>query len=236
MWCLGEFVNIVLYPNALVLSCFQQSKKNALKINPKAWEVQNLDSLQIEHGIIFNPTVVTEIILEFFKKNKLKNCFVSFALSDTMIWESCCWILQEKPTSDHLPYEAKTLVWNYMQLWSNEHSNKKLFYVFGLTREVLFQYQLLALKVPFNCNTITSKNRALLHAISALNQLKISPDIFSGTLEQISDYCLAAFDLCDYKNIFMDGSDDFYTFLQEEKESMLISLGLFLLGKNYELR
>jgi hypothetical protein len=230
----GEFITIVLYPNELVVSWFQQSK-NSLKIIPKAWEVSNLDSLQIERGIIFNPTVVAEFITQFFKKNNLKKCFVSVGLADTLLWEHCCWIIQERPTIDHLPYEARTLVWNYAQLWSDENSYKKLFYLFGLPREILFQYQLLSLRVPFHCCTITAKNRALLYAISAIYRVNIAPDFFSGNLEHLSNYCLELFDRLGYEKIF-EKSDIFYQFLQEHKESMIASLGLFLLGKNYELQ
>lgn len=233
MWNQEEFVTLMIQPNVLLLSCFQQSKKDPTKVVHKAWEVKNLDCLQIEHGIIFNPTHVTEIIAEFLKKNRLKNCFVSIGLSETMVWERCCWILQEQPTSDHLCHEARTLVWNYTQLSRSESSDKKLFYLFGIAREIVFQYQLLALNVPFNCSTITSKNRALLYALSWFNRLML-PVSFSGTVEQLRDHCLTAFEGYDYKKI-VEGSDNFYEFLNEEKEAAIASLGLLLLGKNYEL-
>jgi hypothetical protein len=234
VWHQPEFVNVVIKPNSLVLIWFKHSKKKPYIVIPQAWSMKLLDSFQIKNSIIFNPTYLAEVIEEFFSSHGLKNVFVSIALADNLIWERCCWISQEQPTTDHLDHSARTLVWNYAHLMTDLEQKKHCFYLFGIAREVLFQYQLLALKVPFNCCTITSKNRSLLYVASLLNQPPTSHTGYDD-VTMVTDHCMKFIDTYGSEKLF-DASKSFYDFFQNEKEAVITSLGLFLLGSHHELR
>lgn len=201
---------------------------------PQAWSITPLDAFQVNHTVIFNPTFISQVVTDFLKKNGILNAFVSIGLSEAMIWEHCCWTEKEQPMEHALAHQGRPLIWNYVYVSSNEDKSQHLFYLFGLSREVLFQYQLLALTIPFNCRTITSKNRALLHATNENIPLLYTNEI-PEQVSLLAKHCLKKIDTFDYKDLF-EASEQFYEFLIEEKEAVFASLGLFLLGKSYELQ
>jgi hypothetical protein len=206
---------------------FEQSPKKLLI--PRAWAVKPLDAMQAEGPVIFNLTFFVQAISEFLQAHNLKNAFMSIGLAEGMLWEQLRWVENRNPALQEVVSSQDALVWNYTHVVSNEYADKHPFYMFGVAREILFQYQLLALQVPCNIICITSKKRALLHAI-ALNQISLSPTL-SDELELFSRCCATMLDLFDYEAVF-ENSSHFKTFFEEEKEAVCAALGLFLLGKD----
>lgn len=230
-----EFVTILIQPDSLLLFWFQNSLHKKSLFIPKAWKSKQLDSLQVNQSVIFNPTFLKSVIEDFLIVNNLKNAYIALGLSNTMIWEYCYISFKEQPTSDSFSNALPSLIWNYAHLGKNDFQ-ENFFYLFGITREILFQYQLLALSVPFNCSTITSHNRALLYVMSFFEQPIFKTTGFPNTINQLSDHCMHVFDCFGHEEFFVDTSESFCDFFKKEKEAILASLGLFLLGKQYELQ
>lgn len=201
---------------------------------PKAWRLQQLALNQINQSIIFNLTHLSDIIAEFLQVHKLKNPYVCLAFAQNHIWDDCRWYSIDEPIHNHSI--AKTVVWNYTPVYNNYDEQKHLFYLFGLRREILFQYQLLALKVPFYCCTITAKNRALLYLLNFLNH-PLSVDTLAQitTTQELSEYCSNVCNEYQYHTLF-EPSELFSHLFSQEKELILASLGLLLLGVHHELQ
>lgn len=238
MLCQKEFVTLVIQSNALMLYWLQQPKKNSGMFFPKAWAMHSLDYLQAEKPIIFNLTFFQKVIADFLQKNKIHNAFIAVGVSGTILWEQCSWVkFDEQPSIKNFFSQPNTLIWDYIFLQRNEYSHEQLFYLFGIVREVLFQYQLLALSVPFNCAVITSGNFALLYALSMIAQkpLQSHQGAFDNP-ERITTYCLDFFEQHGYQKLFGDDSVQFYDFYKQQKEAILTAVGLFLLGKNNAFR
>lgn len=227
MWGRSELVTIIIKPTALCIQWFEQSQKK--RIIPRAWLMKPLDTLQVEDAVIFNLTFLVQTIAEFLKEHGLKNAFVNVGLAQGMVDEALWWRSQKDFTVDDIAEQG--LVWNYTHVVSDDDAHKHLFYKFGVAREILFQYQLLALQVPCRILCITSKKRALLHAISSLQQTSLSPTLFSDDLMNFSSCCTTVLDLFGYETIF-EAPPSFKDFFEEEKEVVGAALGLFLLGKD----
>ncbi len=235
MWNQGEYVTLLLQPTSLFLCWFNQSKDKAFVFVPHAWHIEPLDCLQVEQGTIYNPTFLAQIIAQFLATHSIKNPIICIGLNQKMVWERCVWIENEHPTSDEIAHEARSLIWNYTYLGKNQSYQKHLFYLFGIAREILFQYQLLALQVPFTCSTITTATRALMHTTSCVQQL----DHFNFStveLSEITQHCIQFFDAYNAEQLFETSSSKFFELFQKEKSMLLASIGLFLLGKSYELQ
>lgn len=236
MWDTGDGVTLLIGADSLLLFWFSSSKKSLLPAVPRAWDLKFYDSYQGNYSAIFNPTFLALVLTEFLKQHAIKNPFICIGLGDTMIWEQCCWLAKEQPTCHDMKSPLRTLIWNYAHIGSRNDKTEHFFYLFGLTREVLFQYQLLALNIPFSCRTITAKNRALLYVPCTHSQGALSFDtLVSDQIQVVTNHCLAALEGHGYNNFF-EASQPFYDFFVKEKDAVIASLGLFLLGKNYEFQ
>ncbi len=231
MWWRDNYVTIIIGNSSLLIMWLGKASNVFI---PKAWAVKSLGLNQINQSIIFNLTHLSEIISDFLQAHKLKNPYVSLAFAENHIWEDCRWHTADEPPHD--PAIAQKVIWNYAPLYANYQEQKHFFYLFGLRREILFQYQLLALKVPFHCCTITSKNRALLYMLSFLNQPLADQHIKQiKTVQELASYCNT---LCNAygSDALFEPNAHFSQLFSKEKELILASAGLFLLGTHHELQ
>lgn len=174
--------------------------------------------LEIQNGVIFNQTAMKRVFKAFFIENKLHNAFVAFALQGEAVQEE----LISFDTHGEVPFDrakkiAPLKVWNFHFLPSSSPSKQKV-YFFSLAREVILQYQLLALSIPVRCCFISSILRASLELMQSNESSECAT---LGELKQQATNVLKEM------NISMPPMQKSV----EEKQLAALHKGVFLLGK-----
>lgn len=154
------------------------------KKNVIALEVfKNIDTTgAMVNGRLFNISFIEHQIRQFIEKYNCSNNFVSICLSSGALYERLVNIPNANPVPsdfDHL--KIGSLAWDYIYLYPDEQG-QFVFYVAGIRKEILFQYQLLCKKLSLNVVTLTTANQALLtlyHRLhgSAYRQVKLAHDM-----------------------------------------------------------
>ena len=126
---------------------------------------------EIVDGRLFNVSFIQHQLKKMSKQDRLSKPFAAFALSgitqDLVEYVVAC---SEVPSSWEQLKDNRLLhdkVWIAHALGYNHHTHKYYYYIFGLTRELLFQYQLLSYQSNLNCILITTASLSLLHTIFA---------------------------------------------------------------------
>lgn len=121
-----------------------------------------LSRSEVYAGIIFNQTNLKKSIRNFLHKHSLLHAFVALGLQGTLLREEIICIEHNGDVPIDIAKKiAPTRVWNFHFL-PRLHTDKQQLYFFSMAREIIMQYQLLALVTPFNCCLISSSMRALL--------------------------------------------------------------------------
>lgn len=208
-----NLVTVVIERDAISLSLFSDH----CRLQQRAFQKHSLLRSELSEGTIFNPTKLQQLIRVFLQETKAHQNFVAIALQGTALHEEFIACdphhessidLAKKVTSSH--------VWNFNFLPSDHH---KQIYLFSMRREILMQYQLLALLTPFQCCLITSTTRTLMELLQSAHidfAANVS-EIFQVRSKALDAYVPGA--LCLMEN------------MSEEKETIAFHVGLFLLGK-----
>lgn len=126
-----------------------------------------LDDLELEKQIIFNPTQIGKHLHCLLCEQSLCNADIRISMAGPTMFESIA-SDSEVPIEETYGTQLKNMVWQDMPIF--QHSQlKNLTYICGISRELLFQYQLLAIKHKFNITCITTSNIALLSIYHALS-------------------------------------------------------------------
>lgn len=229
MWSSPEIVTVIIKKDRLYCTLLRHSKKDTLAFTLRAYQLYTLDFIFMTHTSLLNTTYLNSCIRDFLHRNALKNAFVLLGFSSDSLYENYYWVDPELAAITTLQQENTSLVWNYCALDHTHDTKDRLVYVYGLSRSLLFQYQLAALTVPFNCIFITSVQRALLQLLWSVRGAKSSTEVVSGQLLDFR-HCLKSFiEFLDYKKN-VNGHD----YSENEIEALCASMGLYLLGENYE--
>jgi len=231
-----HYVTINLSPHRLSCCWFEQTK-NQSSCYLKGYQITELDNLELERLIIFNPSRISTLIQHFVSTHQLKNAFVLFCLSGPSVIGQFISFntatpdpeqfashnknksIQDKPTWDKL-------IWDYVYLYPTDNG-QFMFYAAGIKRELIFQYQLLALRNNLNLITITPAAIALLglykHSKGSQfrhSQLGIELAQYNNRIEQL-------FDSVSLNTLIKENPDiNIHT---KDIQCILPSLGLFLM-------
>jgi hypothetical protein len=108
------------------------------------------------------------ILRTFLQENKVQNAFVALGLQGGVLQEQ---LISFEKNGDAPIDVAKKIapskVWNFYFLPRQLHDQQQV-YFFSMAREIIMQYQLLALSTPFNCCLISSTLRALLEVTQSV--------------------------------------------------------------------
>lgn len=238
MWPMPPFnphyVTISFSPHHISCYWFQQDSKNAIL---KSYQTTALENLELERLIVFNPSHISQIIHSFLEKHQLANAFALFCLSGPSVKEQ--FITLETATPDpeqfELPDKNKftwdklvwdNLVWDYTYLYPTQ-DGKFTFYAAGITRELLFQYQLLALRTHLNLIAVTPATIGLLglykHSKGSQfrqSQLGIELTKHNNRIDQLFDEKFLADMIIPAPGVTVN---------QTDTNVLLASLGLFLM-------
>ncbi len=230
-----DIVGIAFDQNQITCSWIEQTSSHNNKFKLKAYNVYPLHHYEYKQAYINNITLLKKHICSFLKQHNLQHSFITISLKGPGLSEKIISISTETPHENHLydtskDADQKKLVWDYLLLSYNQNTRKYHYYLCGITREQLFQQQLLALMTSYNCITIIPHRASLLYACQHLyqSQWKTTTINNHASLQNFIHYCI---DQCDVDALFTGA----HATNQKEKTYLLESLGLFLTGtKRYE--
>ncbi len=235
MWPLApiknELVTITLSPQYITCSWIQPHNKRT-PFALAAYQKTALDHLELEQSIIFNPTKIQQYINNFLEQYNLNNAFVACSCAGPGIREKIITLNIASPKPKDLTSAGlKKIMWDYRYLHP-VHNNQFAFYVCGISRELLFQYKLLAIALGINLTTITTEFMALLHLYKYLygnafrySQLAIDMQKHNNKLEKNFTH--------ETIRRMLHISSDITLDLYQEAPFLLKSLGLLLTGEQY---
>lgn len=219
-----QYVGIAFDSTRITLSCITKPHPYKKNFHLMGYEKYPLYRSEYKEARLYNITLLKKQINAFFKKYALENSFVSISLAGSGLTEKILSISTELPQEDN-----KKLVWDYMLIQYNQATRKYHYYLCGVTREQLFQYQLLALLTPYNCIKIIPQRVALLYACTHLfpHQQQTTPINNHASLQKFIHYCI---DQCDITSL-LAGAE---LIDPQEKLYLVESFGLFLSGAGNE--
>ncbi len=230
MWSSSEIVTVIIRSDHLFCIWLQHSKKDSLSFCMRAYEVHRTDFIYTNKTSLLNSTYLNGCIQNFLQKHSLKNPFVLLGLSSDALYENYYRVERESIVMNMFQVENKSLVWNYCVLDHTNETKDVLVYVYGLSRSQILHYQLAALRAPFNCIFITSVQRALLNLLWTVRGIKSSAEVVSGERLDFRHRLKSFLELLENRKDTHEG----YAYSEYEVESLCASMGLYLLGENYE--
>ena len=130
--------------------------------------MEAFQKIQLELPIIKNLTIhnmsrISSIIQDFFNNHTTNKAYTVLSLTQPGVIERVLNLSIETPQEQFLQQSdrPRPLVWDYVPLSHNRLTGKTNYYVCGMSRENLFQYQLLAIKAHINCIGIIPQRIAL---------------------------------------------------------------------------
>jgi len=178
MWPLpaisSQSVTISFSPCNLVCSWFQENKDETYTL--KAHQRIPLHNLELEKATIFNPSFLGKAITQFLHEYHLEDASVYASVKGPIIFEKIVSLPTSSPEpGDFRHLELKKQIWDYIYLYPTA-TGQFSFYLCGIKRDLLFQYQLLAIKNKINLISLAPYTLSLLHLYKYLqgNQFRHS--------------------------------------------------------------
>lgn len=154
-----SLITLVMYQETVSCTLFLYTKNSVWKEASGNFVLHQGEIIQ---GYIFNPTNIACILRLFLQKNSARATSVAIALAGTAIQEHIMHVAaDQQPDFSCVPQHH---IWNSLS-W--HHNHKKYIYTFSTSRELLMQYQLLAITTPFFCCLMSSITRCLLESVPA---------------------------------------------------------------------
>lgn len=186
MWPLptlkNEYVSLIL--NADTISCCW-IKKESSSCSVLAQQTFDAD---IPTRSMINQKQIQRHLSGFLAHHALENAFISLGISGSAIVEAIVELptLSPKTTDFKFP-KLKKMIWDFRYLYPKDNG-MFVYYICGVSREALFQYQLLAINLSLNLITITTERMALfalyhhLHA-QTFRHTKLAQDLIINNNE-----------------------------------------------------
>lgn len=150
----NNVVAIIITPNSIHCGWITTYKKNYLYLS--AYEMH-----PIECNII---PAIRHRITQFVEKHRLQHSFCVVALSAPLMYEELVRLSKASPILiDFSNKSLFQLLWDYHYLHGLDDGNH-LFYVRGIKKSVLFEYELLAKQADLLLTAVTSQYAAQLNA------------------------------------------------------------------------
>ncbi len=124
-------------------------------------EHKRLQHLELERLTLFNPTAIGSLIQTWYQKCNATVPLL-FALHGPTTEEHILSLHTAHPNPSHFPVShAPHLQWKHTYLYSLDHHH--IFYLCGIPKPILFQYQLMAIEHHFPLTILTTERMALTH-------------------------------------------------------------------------
>lgn len=183
MWPLpdlkNELVTIVIDSSHLYLGVI---RANTIKNTPFVLHAYRAIQNVALDTYIYNMSFFEKQIKAFIASYKLENAFFVLSIAGPKIEERLVHLKKATPShADFIHLGLQKFVWDFTYLYTHEQG-ESVFAISGIQRELLFQYQFLALKLNINLVTITTPMHSLLHLYryvqgDAFRQAKLAIDM-----------------------------------------------------------
>lgn len=163
-----ELVTITITPQFLVSSWLQKQKsaqqKSTAQFILKSYEKIELNNLEFECGVLYNPTAIKNHIEHFITAHRLQSAFLAIAINGPHVQEKFVNVTTMQPKQDELYCkEIHKCAWDYMYVFPQEN-NTFTFYVIALDKALMLQYHLFALSLRLNLLALTTQTATLFNA------------------------------------------------------------------------
>lgn len=222
-----EFVTVIIQTDMLICSALQHSDGNLASFSMRAYKCYRPDYTLCSKNALYSISYMSDSIRDFLRSNKLEHAFVLLSFCSEALHENFYSIERDASYLSKNDSQDGSLVWNSCVLdISHEKSAQAFYYVYGLTRSQILQYQIAALRSPFNCVFMTSVNRALLQLLWFMQGNKIASGVIIENTLNFSSVFSSFLELFDHKKA--------PEMAWQEKEALCAAMGLHLLGEQYE--
>jgi hypothetical protein len=157
----NQLVTITFQPQVMTCSLITPSKRFA-PLALQAYKKITFCELELESLIVFNATKISQHITDFLDSCNARNAFVACSLRGPKLFERFVPLTKADPSmEDFAVPEGNHMLWDYRFAYPADNG-LWVFYVTGMPRSLLLQYQLLAISTQCNLITLTSERMALL--------------------------------------------------------------------------
>jgi len=157
----NQLVTITFQPQVMTCSLITPSKRSA-PLALHAYKKITFQELELESLIVFNATKIKQHINDFLASCNAPNAFVACSLRGPTLFERFVSTTKADPSMEDFEVsERNHMLWDYRFAYPADNG-LWVFYVMGMPRTLLLQYQLLAIAAQFNLVTVTSERMALL--------------------------------------------------------------------------
>jgi len=217
--------NIVTIDNRahnLVLSWLSPSGSS---ITLKAY--QRTTTTQIHpSATVFNTTQLKTTIARFLQEYNLGDASIIMCLSGQGVSESLIKLATASPTpADMLTPALRKMVWDYQYIYPADHA-AYVFYVAGIIRPIILQYQLLAINLSLNLRALTTPFMASLFLYKNLYGSAFRHTQLAHDMHQTNNQLLSLFSTDVLRRSITIPAEHTLN-LEEEKFWLLTSLGLY---------
>jgi len=209
-------------PHSMSCCLFEETKDN---YHLKDYQKTELNDLQLEHLIVFNPSSIESFIDQFTKKHNLKKPYTFFCLKGPSLFESTVTTKTSTPEFEefNLP-DKKNIITHSMYLYPSQDGQCR-FYIAGIKRELIFQFQLLALRSNLNLVRISPATLGMLQLYKKLKGTDFRHSQLGMDLEQNN---LQFDQLVDQAHLDMLKNSSTHA-IENESGHILPALGLFMM-------
>lgn len=194
MWRLQKYkknqVIISLCGNRAVCAWIQPARGNKPS-HLKAYQRTPFFWHELDNGIIYNQQAVAQVIADFFKQHQIKKSSIILAIESSALVERIVTQTSASPSprSFIIP-KLKTMIWDFKYLYPHDDGTFS-FYLAGISRELLFSYQLLAHRAGITPTVITTCRSGIFHVYkhyygAAFRQTQFAHDMLR-TQHQLED-------------------------------------------------
>ena len=210
-----KLVTLLLSDTMLSMSMFEFSRS----ARQQACKTIVLERSEFHQGIIFNGAALKKYIASFLAKYAHDVCYVAIGIEGTYMYEHMLSVERASLASfDGAQHVPPSLVWNAIVMPTHAHEHAHV-YLFGMKREHLLQYQLLALQTSFSCCLMSSINGAVTALYNEAHE-------WPTTIEALKTHRIHALE---HYTVRQSG---IHLLHHEKKEINAGHVGLFLLGKH----
>lgn len=213
-----KLVTLLLSDPTLSMSMFEFG----ISAYQRVCETISLTRSEFHQGIIFNSSALKKYIASFLTHHAQGPCYVAIGIEGAAIHERIVPVERSALSSfDGALHIGSSLVWNAIVMPTHTYEHAHV-YLFGMKREHLMQYQLLALQTSFSCCLVSSIN-------GAVTSLHNTTQEWPTSLSQLNSYRSHALEQ------YLKQQPSMHLLKHEKTAINAGHVGLFLLGKqNYE--
>jgi len=221
-----ELVTVSLTPQAINLCWITKEKNNT---HTKAYKTILFKNLEFEKSTIFNLSKISATIKHFVSSNNIRKPLLALAVSGPNIIEKVITLSTSNPsdTDFNLP-QQHNLQTQHSYLGPSIHNGFD-FYVCGIKRDALFQYNLLAIKAGLTPISITTQTAAHLQLYRQIKGNTFRQSQLTLDLARNNNDILHALDLKQIVQAY-NIPDLIQSKCKNDYTDIATNIGLFLIG------